>query len=163
MVEVNAGDFVEFIKPIIERLSREPCRRKAVGRMRSLALEFGNNALQIGSDLSIPIPGEWRLGSYRGAWRIVQKGRVVCGSHDLVDNLQELNDKVAALQIGSVLGIELNSPHDVCVRLSDDTHIDFLGIFSDDDELFHLFGPENLFVSYSLERGWEVGRADAPT
>jgi hypothetical protein len=108
--------------------------------------------------------GEWELGTYTCGWRFVQDGAVVCGSQEIVDSNEELDKRVRRLvQPGRILAIEMPSPLDVRVIL-DNMRIDFLAISSDsaDDELFHIFGPDSVYVEYSISGAWKLGRSDAP-
>jgi len=106
--------------------------------------------------------GERELGTYSSAWRVIREGQVVCGSSDVVDSIDELDERLQAIDLGAVLAIEMLSQFDIRVALERDVRIDFMSASAEDDELFHIFGPDNLYVEYTCPRGWRVGQSNAP-
>lgn len=133
------------------------CCRKRVGERRSLSIGFG--AMQFHGDerLVDPFYGEWEFGTYYGAWRISRGPRVLCGSQDVVDSTQELHDRVERIELGCIVGVEMLTEFDVRVVLDGDLRIDFLGTHGESTEhVIHIFGPNDLYADYSIERGWVV-------
>jgi hypothetical protein len=154
----------ELVIHALEPLLGLPCCRLRVGRARSLSLGFGAKLPHGKPDMADAFYGEWELGSYCGTWRFVQAGRVVCGSQEAADSIQELDDSVReAVQPGRILEVRMLSPLDVRVVL-DNMVVDFLASSSDSDgdELFHVFGPESLYIEYRPPDVWTVGRSDVP-
>jgi hypothetical protein len=138
------------------------CCRQRIGRGRSLSLGFGGKLPHSKPKTSDPFYGEWELGTYSAAWRIIREGRVVCGSLDAVDSIDELDERLQAIKLGKVLTIEVFSQFDLRVILDEDVCIDFICAAEDDDEMFHIFGPESLYIEYTCSDGWKVGKSNAP-
>lgn len=138
------------------------CCRQRVGRGRSLSVGFGEKVPHSKPKTADPFYGEWELGTYSSAWRVIQEGRVVCGSSDVVDSIDELDERLQAIKLGAVLAIEALSQFDIRVKLDDEVCIDFICASAEDDEMFHIFGPESLYVEYTCSEGWKAGKSNAP-
>ena len=145
---------------IIKRLSGEPCSRKEAGHMRGLSLGFGNGT-ERSMKLNDKVYREWEIGTYRSAWRVVQRGIVLCGSQD-VANLSELNVALERIDFGTFASLRQLTELDIRVEFSNGVAVDFFAAMSDDDECFHIFCPENLFIEFSIRGGWKTGRSDKP-
>lgn len=150
------------IKGAVATLIGKRCCRQRVGRGRSLSVGFGEKVPHSKPRTADPFYGEWELGTYSSAWRVIHKGRVVCGSSDVVDSIDELDERLQTIKLGVILVIEALSHFDIRVKLDDDVCIDFICASSEDDEMFHIFGPESLYVEYVCRDGWKVGRSNAP-
>jgi hypothetical protein len=55
------------------------------------------------------------------------------------------------------------SKFDIRLTLEDGMCIDFMCASSDDENMFHIFGPNHLFVGYKCIDGWNVGKSNEPT
>jgi hypothetical protein len=145
---------------IIRKLSGEPCLKKEVGRMKSLSLRFG-------SEVARPTkPKErtyhaWELGTYRSAWRVVQGRNVLCGSQDAADP-NELTIALKSIDLGRFASLQQLSDLDIRMNFFNGVAVEFFATMSDDDEYFHVFCPENVYVEVSVREGWKIGRADMP-
>lgn len=106
--------------------------------------------------------GEWEIGTYSAAWRIIHKGHVVCGSSDVVDSIDELDTRLQAIQLGTVLTVEVISQFDIRINLDNGVCIDFICASAEDDEIFHIFGPENIYIEYMCPSRWKVGKSNVP-
>ena len=138
------------------------CCRKRVGRSRSLSVGFGNKVPHSKSMTVDSFYGEWEIGTYSSAWRVTDKGRIICGSSDVVDSVDELDERLQRIEFGSILGIETFSRFDIRVTLAHEICIDFICVSVEDDEIFHIFGPEKFFTEYTFAEGWKTGRSDVP-
>lgn len=138
------------------------CCRQRVGRWRSLSVGFGEKVPHSKKTKADTFYGEWELGSYSSAWRIVREGRVICGSSDVVNSTEELDDMLQAIALGCVVDVLSPSPLDIRVQLESEVFIDFLCTSSDNDEMFHIFGPESLYLEYRWPNGWALGKSDTP-
>jgi hypothetical protein len=154
-------EFFEAQKALHGLLGK-PCCRRRVGRSRSLALGFGERLVHSKTHLPDTFYGEWELGSYTASWRVLRGQRVVCGSNDAVASIEELNARIQGIDIGSVTALRMLSTLDVRVELDTGLSVDFLDATSDDDESFHVFGPEHLYVEFSQATGWKVGVSNRP-
>jgi hypothetical protein len=146
-----------------EPLIGQPCCRRRVGRAsKSLSLGFGRVIPHTNPKLPDAFYGEWEIGSYYAAWRIVREGRILCGSQDAVDSPDELQASLEKIQLGSFISVSESRDFDVRVNLDGAVCVDFLGTISDDDETFHIFGPSALFIGFSPLTRWRVGNSDRP-
>jgi len=123
---------------------------------------FGEKVAHSKPKTEDPFYGEWEVGSYSSAWRIVREGRVVCGSSDVVDSIKDLDERLQAITLGSVMLVETLSLLDIRVKLDNGVFIDFICASKEDDEMFHIFGPENLYVEYACPDGWRIGKSNVP-
>ena len=146
------------VNAILEKIVGQPCTRKEVGSMRSLSLGFGEESIDIKRrDRQYRL---WELGTYSGDWKIVNDAGVVLAK-GMSSDIGELDFKLQTLQIGRFVSIQQLSKADVRLKLDGGVTVDFYGDNNNDDEYFHVFCPENVYIEFS-ERGWQVGRSDVP-
>jgi hypothetical protein len=150
------------VETAIERLIGKPCCRRRVGRGRSLSVGFGKKVPHQRAKAIDDYYGEWELGSYSSAWRIIRAGLVICGSSDIVESIEELDQILQGVRLGEVVDFEVLSRLDVRINLTDGVLIDFICAAADNDETFHVFGPENLYVRYAPADQWQVGKSNSP-
>jgi hypothetical protein len=105
--------------------------------------------------------GEWEFGTYYCSWRITSDRKVLLGSTDS-DEIDYLNSRLSELDISEVVKIDNISAFDVEVVTKNGLVIQFFNTTSDDDEVFHMSCPENIYIKFSTERAWETGPYDAP-
>lgn len=152
----NCGLDDSVVHLALANLSGQACWRQRVGRARSLSLGFGKK-IPHGRDRMVDrFDAEWELGTYTATWRIVRAEKILCGSHEVVDSLAELNECVGRLKIGRIGAVSMISKFDIRVALDNDMHIDFLGAGSGDDEIFHVFCPDGQYLAYSITCGWKL-------
>jgi hypothetical protein len=81
---------------------------------------------------------------------------------DVVDSIDELDERLQAIRLGAVIAVEEQSQFEIRVKLDDGVFIDFICASAEDDEMFHIFGPESLYVEYTCPGGWKVGKSNTP-
>ncbi len=140
----------------------KPCCRQRVWRSRSLSLGFGEKVYHGNSRLVDPFYGEWEIGTFYSAWRVIYEKSILCGSTDTCDSLDELDAKIKRIEFGRIESLKQPTAFDVCARFDTGITVEFLGTFSDGDESFHIFGPEKLHIMFSIPDGWLIGRSDPP-
>lgn len=138
------------------------CSFQRTGEYRSLTLGFGEKVEVLNFKKKPVEQSEWRLGTYIAAWRIIRHGEIVCGNMDPVNSNSELDKKVLKINLGSLLFIEMLSKFEIRVGLDNDVCIDFIAATDYDDDIFHIFCPDHIFVSYKCAKGWHIGRSDRP-
>lgn len=153
---------ISELDPYLAALSGQPCCRKRIGRGKSLSLGFGKKVFHGNAKLVEEYYGEWELGSYYPAWRIIGGGKILCASQDAVDSLEELQVRLDELAIGSFVSLSQTAEFDTRIELEGGFRVDFLSTISDDDESFHIFGPSALFVRFGPIQGWSIGKSDEP-
>ena len=135
----------------------QACCRQRVGRMRSLSLGFGQKIPHGKPRLVDNFYGEWEIGTYTAAWRVVHEGVILCGSQDVVDSLSDLDQRLSKIKFGEIKAITAISKFDIRLHFDGGMHLDCIGAASEHDELLHIFCPEKLCVEYSIAGGWKVG------
>ena len=88
----------ENIKGIIKPIFGKEQRESRVGESRSLSIGFGKKIA------SRVLPRnkkycEWEIGTYYSNWRIVQNGRIICGSGESVESIRELDAMVKRCEV----------------------------------------------------------------
>lgn len=148
------------ISDFLSELKGKKCCRKRVGSGRSLSIGFGEKLPNSNSKAVDSFYGEWEIGTYSSSWRIVANGEIICGSMNVVDSIDELDQQIQTLLLGSIVDIETISPFDIRVILDQSVFIDFMCAAADDDEIFHIFGPESLYIEYKYADGWRIGKSN---
>lgn len=159
MAKIDATELVDFFRFIVTSMRHERCNIKKIGKRRDLSIEFGERAEKNKWKIPFVEHRKWRLGTYRSAWRLLKDEKIICGSQDVADSVDDLNKKLANTEIGTLSNVELISAYDVRVSFSNNVIIDFFCTFEDEDEIFHIFGDDNLYVGYSIVEGWVIRRA----
>jgi hypothetical protein len=144
---------------ILSKIVGQPCTRKEVGRSKSLSIGFGDEANDDSQKRGKRYK-RWEIGTYYNSWRVVKGATVLLSNIDSND-LDELNRELNKIELGRVASIRQLSEFDVRVELDNGVALDFLGTNADEDEYFHVFGPENSYIQFS-RAGWETGRSDQP-
>lgn len=150
------------IQHMITELYGKNCCRQCVGRGRSLSIGFGQKILRRRTAVAEYYYGEWEIGTYSSAWRIVSGDRILLGSRNTVDAIKELDSKLQEITIGKVVDIVTPSIFDVAVRLDSNVTVEFMCASSEEEEMFHVFCPNSVFMEYSVLKGWRSGPSDAP-
>ncbi len=146
------------VNEIFDQIVGQPCTRKEVGSMRSISLGFGEDSLE--PKRRKRQYRRWELGSYSGDWKVVNDAGTLLAKSQSTD-IGELDAELGALHLGRLTSIEQISKSGVRVNLDSGLAVDIIGDTVDDDEYFHVFGPESVYVEFS-ETGWQVGRSDTP-
>lgn len=146
---------------ISDLVGKRSCRQR-VGRGRSLSLGFGEKISHTKLSAVDQFYGAWEIGTYSSAWRVVRNKTIVCGSLDTVDSIDELDQRLRAIEIGAITSVEQLSDFDVRVSFDKNIRVEFLWSSIDDDECFHIFGPGDLYVEFSPFEGWKIGNSKAP-
>jgi hypothetical protein len=161
-------DAVEFkimnkeIIGLVDQLYKKQCCRQKVGRMRSLSLGFGQKRYHGNLRLNDDFYGEWEIGTYYSAWRVVKNGHILCGSQNVVDSTDELNTALGKIEFGRVDSLHQIGCFDVRLELDNDIAVDFISTISDNDECFHIFCPNNIYIAFSINEGWKISASNKP-
>lgn len=82
------------VSELIGSFLGKPVCRQQVGKGRSLSIGFGRKILHTKPNNPDAYYGEWEVGTYIGAWKIIQDDKIVIGSQDFSGSLQELDKKI---------------------------------------------------------------------
>jgi hypothetical protein len=149
------------IKALIKPMLGKICCKKRVWSFKSLTLGFGKKIYH-GKKLVDDFNGEWEITTYCYAWRVIKNGKILCGSSDAVDHVNELTAVLKRIKFGRLVSLEQFTNFDV--RLGFDTGIvvDFLATVSDADEGLDIFCPEHKAIEFTVGSGWKTGPSDKP-
>jgi len=150
------------IRNVFSGLIGKRCCRQRVGGGRSLSIGFGGKIPHSKSKTVDSFYGEWEIGTYSSAWRIICNDQILCGSMNVVDTTDELDEALQRITLGVVVDIVALSRFDIRIKLDCGIFIDFIGASTDDDEMFHILGPDSLYVEYKILEGWVVGKSSTP-
>jgi hypothetical protein len=149
------------IRRQIQQCVGERCCRTYISKTRGLFLGFGD-LIQSRSAIGEYDHGKWELGTYYGSWRIIQGQELICGSQDLTESVEELREQLKHVTWGSFFRLQQLTEFDVRLELSNGILVDVLGTFSENDELLHLFCPDQYVITFSIADGWEMGPSTKP-
>ena len=150
------------VAAIVHEMVGQPCCRAEVGWLRSLSVGFGNLIPVKGLRGQIKEYGEWEAGVYFNSWRIIRDGKVLCGSRDSVDTVEELDLALKNITFGKFVSLQQLTAFDIRIECDNRVIIDFLITQSGEEEGFHIFCPRNRIVTFTVKDGWRVGPADGP-
>ncbi len=155
---LSINDVQAIIRPAFGKL----CCRKQVGYRRSLSLGFGEKVPHQNPKARDRFYGEWEIGTYNSAWRIMQAGKILCASHDPVDAIENLDANLSNITFTRLVAVQQLTELDIRVVLDLELTIDFFAAISDNDEVFHVFCPLNQYVEFTAENGWITGVSNTP-
>lgn len=146
----------------VQLLFGKPVCRQRVGDGRSLSIGFGDKVFHSNPKKSDIFYGEWEVGTYSAAWRIVSAGRVIIGSQDVFDSVDDFDRALQTVRLSHFEAIVQSTSMDIRLDLGLGLSVEFLCVSSSDDEMFHMFAPGNQYVEYVCGLGWKVGASNAP-
>lgn len=153
-----SAEVSEFIQPL---LGKAVCRQQ-VGDGRSLSIGFGQKVFHSNPKKKDIYYGEWEIGTYTAAWRIIREDQIVIGSQDLFETLTDFDQALHRVMLPPIQVIEQSSNFDIRVVLSGGLSLEFLCASASDDEMFHIFAPDSKYLEFTCKHGWKIGAADAP-
>lgn len=113
--------------------------------------------------------GEWEIGTYESAWRVIQSGKIICASHDASASLTpetpaDIDQMFREITFGRLLSIQKKNTWDFVINFECGISIHLFGASSnaDDGDFFHIFCPEKKIIAYEAGVGWYVGASDQP-
>ena len=149
------------IREHIEQVIGQMCCRQHIGDHRSLRLGFGE-IVRVKTARGEADYGKWEIGTYHCAWRIIHDQKIVCGSQDVVESIDELRRAISVIKWGRCSAIRQLTDMDVRVEFDNGVFVDILATISDEDEVLHLFCPDKVVVTFSIPDGWVAGPSDKP-
>jgi len=154
MAAIATHDIPNDIQQEVNSVLGQTCCRQHVDNDRSLFLGFGEIVFVKNPKGTAP-HGKWEVGTYRSAWRMIENHRIVCGSKEAVDSVDELRQKLARLDGAKCTRILMITEFDVRLEFDRGFCVDFIGVFGDDDEVFHIFLPQGRVVSLTIRGEWD--------
>jgi len=133
--------------------------RVAVGKHNKLSIGIGEKVYHGNSRLKNNYYGEYEIGTYYGDWRIIREKKILLSSADKID-FKTLNEKINKIQLDEVTKIT-SSQCDVQVTFRNGTTVEIIATPSD-DEVFHIFCPDNVYAEFTTAGIWKIGKSNAP-
>ena len=149
------------IQDAISLLYGKMCNRVAVGNSKSLSFGFGEKIFHNNARLKDTFYCEWEVGTYYSSWRIIKNNQIILGSNDSND-INLLSKKIHEIAFTEIISITNFSDHDVRVTFNNDIIVDFLPVFTDEDEVFHVFCPEKNYIEFTSQGLWKIGKSNVP-
>jgi hypothetical protein len=159
MVEVKAmrdAPILRELDAVIFELKGRRCCCQRVGEHKSLWLGFGEKMNRSKMRVRDPFFGEWQIGTYTAAWRIVRNDQILLGSRSPVDSSADLDAELQKIQFGPVELIEVTSRFCVRVHLEGCVYIDFIAVSNVDSDMFFILKPDRHDMEYRCTVGWNV-------
>ena len=149
---------LEKLRPLVGK----KCCRARIGDSRSLSLGFGRRIRHGNPKLLDKFYGEWEIGTYYCAWRVRKKNTILLAKNDHEEKEGELDERLQRINFGRIRSIDQTTRIDVRVSFEDGIFVEFLATISDDDEYFHVFGPDNFHIDLSRNGKWTVSKSNEP-
>lgn len=150
-------NILEALQPLL--IGKKCCRVK-VGASKSLSMGFGEKVYHNNDKLDDAYYGEWEIGTYYCAWRVIKNNKIICGVSDPAESIEELNSEINRITFGSIVSIAKLSDIDVQLKFDNGIFVDFLATISDEDEYFHIFCPDNVYIELSFDGKWSMGKSN---
>lgn len=149
-----SNNIEEKLKRIFNDMYGKKCCRVNVGEYKSLSVGFGDKIYHNNPRLNDDYYGEWEIGTYSSSWRIISNKKIVCASNDSDEN--GLNKIIKKIEIGSFIDLKVINEMDIRVVCDNNLIIDFLVTVNDDDDLFHIFCPNNIYIELLSGGKWDI-------
>jgi hypothetical protein len=105
--------------------------------------------------------GEWEIGTYESAWRVIQNGVIICASHDASDspapeNPPDIDGVFRKINFENLVSIRQKTKWDFETKFDFGISLDLFGASShaEDGEFFHIFCSERKCLSFDSDEGW---------
>lgn len=144
------------VSNFLQSLVGKECCRQRVGSYAKLSLGFGKKIYHQKINHLDNFYGEWELGSYRAAWRIICQDKIILASKDLFSEDITLDDKLQQIKLGRIEYISISHYFDIKVQLDNATTIEFLCCSSDNDDIFHIMNTTESYLGFQPIKGWHL-------
>lgn len=163
-VTMSTVGLSDQLKEFLAPMRGKRCCKQRVSEPRGLRLGFGDKVFHGNPKLIDEYYGEWEMGTYYCAWRVVEGGLLVCGSNDSVESANAIDTRIGQIRFGTFQAIEQLSSLDVRVVFDTGIMVDFLSTTSDaDDECLGIIhGPSHRAAEFSAAGGWTIGPSNLP-
>jgi hypothetical protein len=150
------------IRALIQPMLGKLCCKKRVWSFKSLTLGFGKKVYH-GKKLIDDFYGEWEIRTYCYAWRVIKNGKILCGSNDALDHINELTAVLKRIKFGRIVSLEQLTNFDVRVEFDTGIVVDFLATVSDEDEGLYISNCfEHKTIKFTVGNGWKSGPSNKP-
>jgi hypothetical protein len=145
-------------KEILIHLENLPCCRVDINRYKNLNIGLGEKVRNECMNSRVEYYGEWEIGTYNAAWRILKNGKFISGSKQQFDDTNIETQKIKLLFNEKFISIiELNE-YDIRLIFSGNLIIDFFSC-SNDDEFLHILNVDGNFWVLEFPNKWRQGKS----
>jgi len=139
-----------------------PNCRTDVGQRKSLHLGFGERVFDGDERLRTRFYGEWEIGTYDSAWRVVKGNSILLARGDL-GNSNDLAVRLSQISLGTISGLVQPSPLDLRLEFNTDVIVEiFASTSKRDEDFFHIFLPGKKYLGLSARGVWTLSDSDKP-
>lgn len=147
----------DSIQRLLDELYQEDRCRIQVLPKGSISIGFGRRIPHGRPKLRDKYYGEWEIGSFHSAWRLVSGSRILytgdtkhCETNIIEHELEtHLSRRICRVYSLTAFDVRVVFESDIC--------LDFLSVGDASDETFHLFCPKNQWVAFMPNQGWVQG------
>jgi hypothetical protein len=151
------NDYEELISNL---LGQKVCRIQ-VDDNRSLSIGFGEKVFHQKKRSKDSFYGQWELGSYYPSWRLIKNDRILVGAHDL-ESVADIKLNLIELLQGRLINLEIWKTFNITLYFDDEIIIEFFPATNEEDELFHIFCPENKYIELNSYGKVRIMQSNAP-
>jgi hypothetical protein len=149
---------VAIPEKILRNLENLPCCRVDINGYRNLSIGLGKKIQNDCKNSRVEYYGEWEIGTYSAAWRIIKGGEFISGSKKLFDNADIETQSLIPLFDETLLSITELNEYDIGLKFSGNLFVDFLNC-SNDDEFLHILNTDGNFWILYFSGQWICGKS----
>jgi len=151
-------EVVSILQPIIGL----PNCRTDVGERKSLSLGFGERVFHQNERLRTQFYGEWEVGTYYSAWRVIKGATILLARGD-EGTSNDLAARLEDIPLGTIAVLVQSSPRDLRLEFNTGVIVEVLADTSKpDEECFHIFLPGKKYMELSAGGVWTLTDSDKP-
>lgn len=140
----------------LKDLQGQPCWGAVINWDGTFRLCFG---AEVTSKRGV-VHGEWEIGTYNSAWRLASNTKIIVGSQDCFESQAEIEATMRGIQLGCFRSMVQDSPLDHSIHFDSGIVMEVLGTTACDDEVLHVFMPNNRYMEFTIKHGWTAKPAN---
>lgn len=150
--ERDMSEMEDVFKNLYVSIVGKNCCYIRLGFGSQLRVGIGDKVYYKSSKLEGKYHGEWDLVSRTFAWRIIQDNKILCGSDD---EPEFINDILRDFKLGVISHIEKRSIADIAISFSNGVNIDFFCCSNDDNQMILMKKDETAY-EFTIDGIYEV-------
>ncbi len=139
----------------------EVCCRKRIGYYYSFAVDFGKKEYHNNAKNVDPFYGEWQFRTYNRMWRILKDKQVILKGQNNSGTNDDVDDALQQIEFGRLIDISVTEDFNLALKLDNGLLIEFIS-HNDEEEICVVFLPNNGYLTYHFNQGWEYDTSDIP-
>jgi hypothetical protein len=153
----------EIVREFLSPLAGMQCCRQRVSEPRALHFGFGRKIYHGNPKLIDTYYGEWEIGTYYCAWRVVSSGKIICGRDD-IEFVEETDAAIKQIEFGAFRLMEQLGDFDIRIEFDSGVIVDFISTTSDEtDECIEIISESShQAAEFTVGQGWRIGPSNLP-